>query len=238
MKPLIGINVDITSKPIPQVAVQLPYLEGVKRSGGIPVLIPPMPDEDLATVVSKLDGIMFIGGCDYHPRRYNEEVDDTCKLLEPQRDEFDFQLLDQALNNTKVPLLGICLGAQLINIGLGGSLVQDIKKHYPDSKVGHSSPNGWENGFNNHDVILKKGTLIHDIYKLEKVNISTSHHQSVKDVGKGLQVSAHAPDGVIEAVELPGSRWVVGVQWHPERDLEGSKCLFDAFITACKNGHL
>jgi Predicted glutamine amidotransferases len=237
MKPLIGINVDITSKPIPQVAVQLPYLEGVTRSGGIPILLPPMTDEDLATVVKKLDGIMFIGGCDYHPKRYNEEVDETCKLLEPRRDEFDFQLLEQALNHTNVPLLGICLGAQLINIGLGGSLVQDIKKHYPDSKVGHASPNGWENGFNNHDVILKKGTLVHEIYKTEKVNISTSHHQAVKEVGKGLEVSAHAEDGVIEAVELPGSRWVVGVQWHPERDLEGSKCLFDAFVKACRNGH-
>lgn len=238
MKPLIGINVDLKVGPPPEAALQIPYLEAVEKSGGIPVMIPPLNDEDLRHLLSRLDGVLFIGGADYSPKRYCEdEVDDTVKLIDQRREGFDFLLLDEVLKIEKMPMLGICLGCQLLNIGLGGSLLQDIKKHVPGSEVPHASPNGWHVGFNNHDVVVQRDSSLYDIYKKDRFVVSTSHHQAINRVGKGLRVVAHADDGVVEAVELPERKFVIGVQWHPERDYEGNKPLFDKFISACRNGH-
>ncbi len=237
MKPIIGINVDIKKGPPPEASLQTPYLESIHKSGGIPLMIPPMSDDDVQAVLAKIDGIMFIGGADYSPKRYNEEPDETVKLIDSTRDDFDFRLLKNVLDRRDMPILGICLGCQLLNVGLGGSLIQDIKKRFPQSEVMHASPNGWQDGFNRHDVNLVKGTRVHEIYGIERLTVSTSHHQAVNAVGKGLTVAAHCDDGVIEAVELPDRRFVIGVQWHPERDYDGSKNLFDKFVAVCANGH-
>jgi len=237
MKPIIGINVDLKKGPPPEAVLQMPYLEAVEKSGGIPVMIPPLNDEDLRRVLSRIDGLMFIGGADYSPRRYCEDQDDTVKLIDERREGFDFLLLDEALKFQGLPILGICLGCQLLNIGLGGSLLQDIKKHIPHSTVPHASPNGWEVGFNNHDVIVQKDSQIYRIYNKERFAVSTSHHQAINRVGKGLKVVAHSDDGVVEAVELPERKFCIGVQWHPERDYEGNKPLFDEFVSACRNGN-
>lgn len=237
MKPIIGINVDLKIGPPPEAALQIPYLEAIHKSGGIPVMIPPLSDEDLRQVLSRIDGLMFIGGADYSPKRYCEEQDETVKLIDERREGFDFLLLDEALKESRLPILGICLGCQLLNIGLGGSLLQDIKKHFPDSHVPHASPNGWEVGFNNHDVVVEKDSKIYQIYKKDRFGVSTSHHQAVNRLGKGLKIVAHSDDGVPEAVELTDRKFVIGVQWHPERDYETNKPLFDEFIAACSNGN-
>lgn len=237
MKPIIGINCDIKVGPPPEACLQIPYYESIFKSGGIPVLLPPMSNEDLNAVLDRLNGIMFIGGADYCPKRYcDEETDETVKLINQDREQFDFDLMNVVLARREMPILGICLGAQLLNIGLGGSLLQDIKKSFPESDVTHASPNGWQVGFNQHAVNLTKGTIVHEIYGKDRLIVSTSHHQAVKNVGKGLRVAAHSDDGVIEAVELPDHRFAIGVQWHPERDYEGSKNLFDKFIAVSSNG--
>lgn len=237
MKPIVGINVDLKLGPPPEAALQIPYLEAIEKSGGIPVMIPPLNDEDLRRVLSRIDGLMFIGGADYSPKRYCEEPDESVKLIHERREGFDFLLLDEALKESRLPILGICLGCQLLNIGLGGSLLQDIPKHFPESKVPHASPNGWEVGFNNHDVVVQKDSKIYNIYKKDRFGVSTSHHQAINRVGKGLKIVAHSDDGVVEAIEYPERKFVIGVQWHPERDYEGNKPLFDEFIAACRNGN-
>jgi len=234
MKPLIGINLDITAGPPEEARIQTTYTDAIVKSGGIPVLLPPMPDEDLAYVVRRLDGIMLIGGPDYCPSLYKEPADTTVELVNPRRQEFDLSLLRQALKQANMPLLGVCAGAQLLNIELGGTLVQDIKSTFQDSTVEHNTENGWKNGYNKHDVRLHKDSKIAGIYQVERVAVPTSHHQSVKDLGAGLKVTATADDGVIEAIELSECKFVVAVQWHPERDYETNKPLFDRLISASR----
>jgi putative glutamine amidotransferase len=234
MKPLIGINLDITAGPPEEARIQTTYTDAIIKSGGIPILLPPMPDEDLVAVVSRLDGIMLIGGPDYCPSLYKEPADTTVELVSPKRQQFDLNLLRHALKRSNMPLLGVCAGAQLLNIELGGTLVQDIKSAFHDSTVEHSTENGWKNGYNKHDVKVHKDSIIADIYKTDRFAVPTSHHQSVKDLGSGLKVTATADDGVIEAIELIESKFVVGVQWHPERDYATNKPLFDRLITASR----
>ena len=230
MKPLIGINLDIKSGPPEEARIQTTYTDAILKSGGIPILLPPMPEADLAEVVRRLDGIMLIGGLDYCPSLYKETADDTVELADPKRQEFDLTLLRQALKHANMPVLGVCAGAQLLNIEMGGSLVQDIKSAFGHSAVEHSTQDGWKNGYNKHDVIVEKDSIIGGIYPVNRFAVPTSHHQSVKDLGAGLKVTAKADDGVIEAIELCESMFVVGVQWHPERDYETNKPLFDRLI--------
>jgi putative glutamine amidotransferase len=230
MKPLIGINLDIKTGPPEEARIQTTYTDAIVKSGGIPILLPPMPEADLAEVVRRLDGIMLIGGLDYCPSLYKETPHHTVELADPKRQEFDLTLLRQALKQANMPLLGVCAGAQLLNIELGGTLVQDVKTSFAESTVEHSTVDGWKNGYNKHDVIVIRDSIIGGIYPQDRFPVPTSHHQSVKDLGTGLKVTATADDGVIEAIELADSNFVVGVQWHPERDYETNKPLFDRLI--------
>ncbi|HEY9785765.1 MAG TPA: gamma-glutamyl-gamma-aminobutyrate hydrolase family protein [Candidatus Obscuribacterales bacterium] len=239
MKPIVGINVDITAGPPREARVQSFYFEAVERAGGIPLLVPPMPDEDLDSVLKRLNGILLIGGLDYCPSTYGEELSDEEKrelkveIAHEMRHDFDFRLVKRTLEETRLPILGICAGCQLLNISLGGSLIPDIVSHLPDSEVRHASPNGWNEGFNKHAVKLKPNTMVARIYKQEEVVVPTSHHQAVSRLGQGLEATAYAEDGIIEAVELSGRPFTIGVQWHPERDFAGNRLLFEEFVKEC-----
>lgn len=230
MKPIIGINVDVVDGPPQEAIVQSNYFKAVLQSGAIPVLVPPMPDDDLALLLKQLNGLLLIGGKDYNPSHYKEAACEKTSLTSATRDDFDMRLVQKAIVGSNIPVLGICAGCQALNIGLGGSLVQDIPSEFPDSKVQHSSPNGWEKGFHNHAVKLKAGSKLEKIYGKAELSVPTSHHQSVRRLGAGLQPTAHAEDGVIEAVEYDGKPFAIGVQWHPERDFEGNRKLFEEFV--------
>ena len=232
MKPLIGINLDIKAGPPEEAAIQTTYTDAILKSGGIPILLPPMPREDLREVLRRLDGLMLIGGADYCPSLYDEATDPSCELTPAKRQEFDLALANEALNDEEMPILGICLGCQLINLNQGGTLVQDIKSHLPESPVEHSSKNGWKVGFNQHDVIITEDGILKGLFSATQFAVPTSHHQSVRKVGSQLKVVATAEDGVVEAIEMSGRDFVVGVQWHPERDYETNKPLFEKLITA------
>jgi putative glutamine amidotransferase len=236
MKPIIGINADVVNGPPEEAQVQANYYNAILKSGGIPIIIPPVPDEDLNEVLSKLNGLMLIGGPDYDPSHYKEEAHAKTKVASRARDEFDMRLIQKAAEGTKLPILGICAGAQALNIGLGGSLIQDIPSHLPSSKVQHSSPRGWEQGFNSHRVKLSSDSKLAKIYGKEYLEVPTSHHQSVNRLGAGLHPVAYADDEIIEAVEHKDKPFVIGVQWHPERDFEGNRKLFEEFVQhAAKN---
>jgi len=238
MKPLIGINLDIKSGPPEEAAIQTTYTDAILKSGGIPVLLPPMPREDLRQVLRRLDGLMLIGGADYCPSLYEENVDPSCELTPAKRQEFDLALANEALKDGQMPILGICLGCQLININQGGTLVQDIKSHLPESKVEHSSVNGWQNGFARHEILLTENGVLQNLFTAKRFDVPTSHHQSVKKLGKELRVVATASDGIIEAIEMDGRDFVVGVQWHPERDYETNRPLFEQLIKASQKGRV
>ncbi|MBX9685160.1 MAG: gamma-glutamyl-gamma-aminobutyrate hydrolase family protein [Candidatus Obscuribacterales bacterium] len=233
MKAVIGINVDIQGTNPKIAKVQANYYEAVSKAGAIPLLIPPSSDEDLAEILKRIDGVLFIGGLDYCPSVYGEDCHESVQLAHDDRRDFDYKLLKASLAQSRLPLLGICAGCQILNIGLGGSLYQDIPSDFPESKVMHSSEDGWTNGFHHHRVRLKAGSKLAQIYAEQEFDVPTSHHQAVKKLGQGLLAAADAEDGIIEAVELQDRAFVIGVQWHPERDYEGNKALFQAFVQAC-----
>lgn len=230
MKPLIGINLDIVAGPPKQAAVQANYYESVLKAGGIPVLIAPMPEADLKQLLSSLNGILFIGGLDYEPGLYGEKACDKVDLINNERQKFDLALLQKVVRETQLPVLGICGGCQILNIGLGGSLIQDIPSAVPGSTVQHASKEGWKHGFHKHVVKIVPDSKLANIYSRKSFEVPTSHHQAVKDLGKGLKATAHTDDGIIEAVEMEGRPFVIGVQWHPERDFVGNQNLFSEFI--------
>lgn len=232
MKPLIGLNVEFDDSPPPAKAYILAdYIKSVVEAGGTPVLLPPVPQKDIKDLVSRLDGLILIGGPDYCPSNYGEEPHESVDMMAAARDCFDRQLITEALKNPDLPILGVCAGAQLLNFVLGGSLIQDIKSELPDSKVQHSNnKNPHVNGHNFHEVKIDENSQLAKLYKAARVKVPTSHHQAIRKLGKGLKATAFCDDGIIEAVELPSRSFTIGVQWHPERDFPTSKGLFEELV--------
>ena len=183
------------------------YPSAVAAAGGLPVGL--TRDADVDDMVSRLDGLIISGGADVDPSRYDAAAEDGLGTTEPDRDDWELALLRSALQQS-VPLLGICRGAQLLNVALGGTLVQHVAR---GDGVGH--PRFEEDrSVAAHRVITSASTLAAEIYG-PVVDVNSLHHQTLGRVGEGLVVSGRADDGVIETVELPGSP-VFGVQWHPE----------------------
>ncbi|MFJ3664351.1 gamma-glutamyl-gamma-aminobutyrate hydrolase family protein [Streptomyces sp. NPDC090119] len=180
------------------------YPRLVSRSGGLPVLLPPDQPELAPQVVARLDGVVIAGGPDVDPARYGAERGPRCGPPAPERDAWEIALIEAALA-ARVPLLGICRGMQLLNVALGGTLVQHLDGHAEAVGV-----------FGAHPVHPVPGTLYAAVQPAG-TSVPTYHHQAVDRLAPGLIPSAHAADGTIEAVELPSAQgWVLGVQWHPE----------------------
>ncbi|MEU8651135.1 gamma-glutamyl-gamma-aminobutyrate hydrolase family protein [Streptomyces sp. NPDC048737] len=188
-------------------AVLLPagYPRLVQRAGALAAMLPPDAPGHAASAVARLDGLVIAGGPDVEPGRYGAERDPRTGPPARERDAWELALIEAALG-AGVPLLGICRGMQLLNVALGGSLVQ----HLP----GHAEAPGV---FGRHAVKPVPGTRYAALVP-EETSVPTFHHQAVERLGAGLVASAYAGDGTVEAVELPsaGGQWVLGVQWHPE----------------------
>ncbi len=234
-KPLIGVNCDIDGDKPRLIGLSAPYLQALKNSGAIAVLLPPMPEEDLSRVLKTLDGVMMIGGADYPPSLYGQKTEGKTEVMDEERWRFDILLAKTVVDKTRLPFLGICAGCQALNISQGGSLVQDIPTKLPEMKVAHASKDGWQKGFNKHEVRFAKLTKLKGIYGIDSLNVPTSHHQCVDKPGDELAIAATTDDGVVEAIELKGQRFVVGVQWHPERDFAANRDLFKNFVDAAQN---
>ncbi|MEU6667717.1 gamma-glutamyl-gamma-aminobutyrate hydrolase family protein [Streptomyces sp. NPDC046727] len=209
-RPLIGVSTYLESSARWGVwdleAVLLPagYPRLVQRAGGLASLLPPDAPERAAAAVARLDGLVIAGGPDVDPARYDAERSPRTGPPAPERDAWELALIDAALA-ADVPLLGICRGMQLLNVALGGTLLQHLD--------GHREVVG---AFGGHPVKPVPGTLYAGIVP-EELTVPTYHHQAVDRLGEGLVPSAHAEDGTVEAVELPADRgWALGVQWHPE----------------------
>ncbi|MFF6812625.1 gamma-glutamyl-gamma-aminobutyrate hydrolase family protein [Streptomyces sp. NPDC012403] len=179
------------------------YPRLVQRAGGLAAMLPPDAPERAAATVARLDGLVVAGGPDVEPVHYGAEPDPRTGPPARARDAWELALIEAALDRG-IPLLGICRGMQLLNVALGGTLVQHIDGHAETPGV-----------FGHHPVKPVPGTLYADIAP-EQTSVPTYHHQSVDRLGTGLIPSAYAEDGTVEAIELPGPAWVLGVQWHPE----------------------
>jgi putative glutamine amidotransferase len=193
------------------------YVDAVQRTGGMALLLPPDPraQEDADEWLDLLDGLVLAGGADVDPAAYGEAADPHTHGTVPERDSFEIALALRAMERD-IPLLGICRGMQLMNVARGGTLIQ----HLPDD-VGHEDHRRSLGSFDNsdHDVRLAEGSLAARIAH-EKIHSTKSHHhQGVKDVGEGLEVTGWATvDDLPEVVEDPSRRFALGVQWHPEAD--------------------
>ena len=205
------------------------YINAVTHSGGSVVLIPPQQDgdESAAEILSRLDGIVVCGGRDVDPARYKEEAAPLTDKPDLARDLLENALYAAALAND-VPVLGICRGAQVLNVHLGGTLIQ----HLPD--VTGSTKYQLGNGvFSSTDVDLTPGSKVSELLGNTKTEVQVYHHQAIKDVAPGLTVTAKTSDGVIEAVEVQDHPFAVAVQWHPEQTL-WEPGIFEGLIKAAK----
>ncbi|MFB6807832.1 gamma-glutamyl-gamma-aminobutyrate hydrolase family protein [Streptomyces sp. NPDC056387] len=211
-RPLIGITTYVEESTrygvwdVPASLVPTGYHELVQAAGGAAVLLPPDEPGSAAEVLGRLDGLVVAGGPDVDPVRYGAERHPRTGPPATVRDEWELALIEAALASGK-PVLGICRGMQALNVALGGTLIQHIDGHAVAPGV-----MGW------HPVRPVAGTRYAALVP-EEAEVPTYHHQAVDRLGRGLVASAHAVDGTVEAIELPGpAHWVLGVQWHPERD--------------------
>ena len=231
-KPVIGLTTYLTRGQMTtydDVMAVLPaqYVEGVTRAGGTAVLLPPQsltPDE-ANTIISRLDGLIISGGEDVNPDLYGQARGPHTEAPVDIRDSSESALLSAALLH-KLPLLGICRGAQMLNVHLGGTLHQ----HLPDV-VGHNRYQVGDGFFHPEPMTLESHSLIATIYGGNSATGHVYHHQGINLVAPGLSVTARGFDGVVQAVEIADHPFGLAVQWHPEENLEDI-VLFEALIQA------
>ena len=234
MPPRIALNASLipAESQSPSVTIKVTYTDSILRAGGAPLVLPPI--ENLSTLrclLAQADGLVAIGGADIDPARYAAAPSPLTVPLHPRREAFDFAVLAEALA-LGLPVLGICLGCQVLNVHYGGTLWQDLLAEQPDSTVRHSVKVG--SGAIRHPVEAQPGTLLSRIVGPEELEVNSSHHQGIRAVGRGLVASARSPDGLIEAIEDPSRPFVLGVQWHPE-NLAGEprhEALFASLVEA------
>lgn len=207
-RPLIGVSTYLESArwgvwELEAALLPVGYPRLVRDAGGLAAMLPPDDPAHAAAVVARLDGLVIAGGPDVDPARYGAVREPRTGPEARERDSWELALIDAALASG-TPLLGICRGMQLLNVALGGTLVQHIEGHAEVVGV-----------FGRHTVKPVPGSLYAGLVP-EETSVPTYHHQSVDHLGSGLTASAHAPDGTVEALELSGPGWVLGVQWHPE----------------------
>ncbi|MGW8886911.1 gamma-glutamyl-gamma-aminobutyrate hydrolase family protein [Streptomyces sp. NPDC055749] len=211
-EPLIGVTTYLEPAArwgvweLPAALLPAAYPRLVQRCGALAVLLPPDAPARAASTVARLDGLVIAGGADVEPGLYGAERDARTGPAARERDAWELALLRAALESG-TPVLGICRGMQLLNVALGGTLIQHID--------GHTGPPGTTGVLGEHTVKPVPGTRYASVVTEESA-VPTYHHQAVDRLAPGLVVSAYAADGTVEAVELPGEQWVLGVQWHPE----------------------
>lgn len=217
------------------------YVQAVVRCGGLPILLPTIEPEtgQLGTLLRRCDGLILTGGPDVDPAIYGEAKRPYCGHTDPLRDQYEMELLRLA-ESTRLPVLAICRGLQILNVAVGGTLHQGIREEVP-ACIGHDQGMGGpseQRGHPIHEVNVVPGTRLADIFPDGLPTVNSLHHQAVKDLGPGLKPSAFAPDGVIEAAETVEDRFLLAVQWHPEEMIEERPemlKLFQAFVDACSS---
>ncbi|MCD8293669.1 MAG: gamma-glutamyl-gamma-aminobutyrate hydrolase family protein [Clostridia bacterium] len=209
------------------------YMDGIMDAGAIPVILP-MTDnaEDLKEIFSLCDGLLMTGGQDVSPAMYRAKRSPQCGASCDTRDRMEKLLYEMAVEEEK-PVLGICRGIQIINVLQGGTLYQDIPSEYHTGIEHHMKPPYTDTA---HSVRILNPSPLYSLLGTESLGVNSYHHQAVKDLGQGLEVMAISEDGLVEAISRKGSRFVWGIQWHPEFNFHvdgSSRKIFKAFINAC-----
>jgi len=233
--PTIGISMygPDEDRIAPAITLPLAYAESVARAGGVPLLLPPItPIPD--ALLDRIDGVILAGGGDIDPGLHGSQTHEAVYMVNPQRDQFEIELIRRVLAHPTRPVFGICRGMQMLNVALGGSL--DL--HLPDvhgEAVLHRRPPRVPV---EHEVELGPDTLLSDLLPERRFPVCSWHHQSVRTVGRELVVAGHAPDGVIEALVHTQHPFAFGVQWHPELQPDDplQQRLFEALVEQARRG--
>ena len=204
------------------------YAQAIEAAGGLAVLLPPAAGELADTALDAVHGLLLAGGADVDPDRYGAHRDEHTGAARADRDEWELALTQAALARD-LPVLAVCRGMQVLNVALGGDLVQ----HLPD-EVGSDLHCPIVGQHGRHRVEVAAGSALAAVVG-PHIDTATYHHQAVRTLGTGLTATAWAADGVVEAVELDRAAWVHGVQWHPEA--YDGQALFAAFVAACRASH-
>lgn len=211
------------------------YIQSLINAGAYPVMIPSgLKEEAIDTLLPRLDGLMFTGGGDIHPRYYGAEDHPLVSEVDTERDHMEFYLLQKSLHK-KLPLLGICRGFQLINVGLGGSLYEDIQAQNAEF-LKHDYFPDWPRTHLAHQVSLEPGNRLAQIFGASQIEVNSLHHQAVRQISDRLEVLGKAPDGILEAFQIRDYPYGIAVQWHPEwmQDDPKMQALFRSFVEAAK----
>jgi putative glutamine amidotransferase len=224
-------------RPIDVYGLMPSYSEAVSKAGGIPLLIPlGLSEDDLTTIVERVDGIILPGGGDVAPERYNGRGHEKVYSVDLERDRTELFVARAAVERQK-PFLAICRGVQVLNVALGGTLWYDITSQIPHA-IDHDASDGQPRNHLAHVVDAKPDSLLARHTGKRESWVNSYHHQAIRDLAPGLEVTATAPDGVIEAVELDGHPYAMGVQWHPENlvhDDPGMHALFAGLVEAAEH---
>ena len=217
----------------PHAALKQEYLDAVVGAGAVPVVISPDATAAADLVASRLDGLMLVGGVDVDPANYGETIWNDTVFPGPKRDALELALLDSAFKRD-LPVLAICRGHQVLNVARGGTLWQDLPTQQPDG-LRHSQRQDPQAA--GHELRIVNGSLLHRIVGTARLGTNSFHHQAVRELGQGLQPAAWSSDGLVEALEDPSHRFVLGVQWHPEEMLHRPqhRALFAAFAAAAED---
>jgi len=213
------------------------YCASVARAGGAPVIIPlEMGVEHWRSMYERLDGLLLPGGVDVDPAHFGESPHRKLGRVDEALDEVELILARWALADNR-PVFGVCRGIQVLNVAAGGTLYQDIPTQIPGAKPHSCSPPKYPRTQRVHTVQIEPGTRLAAALGTTECWTNSRHHQAVKDVAPGFEVTAHAPDGIIEGFEKTDAPFIVGVQWHPENltaDDDQMLGLFRAFVDACR----
>lgn len=233
-RPSIGITIGYDDRRAGIHELRHEYVGSVEETGALPLVLVPGKPEDAPAFLDRLDGLLLSGGSDVDPALYGRPPHPKLGKVIRERDDFELALCREALQRD-LPVLAICRGQQVLNVATGGTLVQDLP-----SDVGSMDHDPrrqrWQVA---HDVRIVPGTRLFEILGRDKVSVNSFHHQAVENLGAGLVVSARSEkDDVIEGIEMPGRRFVLGVQWHPESFLgrpDGFRPLFEALSAATRD---
>jgi putative glutamine amidotransferase len=209
-----------------------PYLRSVEAAGGVPVSLAAAPSAEAATLLDGIQALLLTGGSDVDPALYGQAPHPRLGPVLRDRDDFELALVREALDRD-LPILGICRGHQVLNVATGGTLFQDIPSDLSGGEEHDSEKERWHRS---HDVRILPGTRLRELLGEDRIAVNSFHHQAVRDLGRGLRVSAvSGENGVVEGIEAEASRFVLGVQWHPEsfwNQPDGFGALFQALVHA------
>ena len=230
MKPIIGVLATNCE------GTQSNYIQAIERAGGCPVVLSKVKNlSTIKSIIQAIDGIVFTGGTDINPLNYEEMPHTILESIDPARDNFELSLVKSILSDTDIPVLGICRGMQILNIVSGGTLYQDLLSQNA-TEFNHSLTDVFPRDELSHIVNITNPSKLYDVFQVDKIAVNSFHHQGIKTVGESFEATMISEDNIIEAIEMKGDRFVVGVQWHPELLVEKHPeylKLFTSFLEYC-----